>query len=99
LVTLEIATPFAELDALYNQILSTVIQIEKALDILMVLMLIKQLPPRPDVLDGFFSYRAGQTRAILSGLHSILDLPHRDDRRRKIRILHVSLSDFLLGFS
>ena len=31
LVTPEIATPFAELDALYNQILSTVIQIEKGL--------------------------------------------------------------------
>ena len=96
LVTPEIATPFAELDALYHQILSTFSQIEKALDILMVLMLIKKLSPQPHILDGFFSYRAGQTRAILSGLHSILELPHRYNPRGEIRILHASLSDFLL---
>jgi len=96
LVTPEIATPFAELDALYNQILSTVIQIEKALDIFMVLLLLRQLPPRPDILDHFFSYRAGQTRAILSDLHSILYVPPKEDRKGEIRILHASLSDFLL---
>jgi len=96
LVTPEIATPFAELDALYNQILSGVSQIEKALDILMVLMLIRELPPRPDILDGFFSYRRGQTRAILSDLHSVLYLPPTEDRKGGIRILHASLSDFLL---
>ena len=96
LVTPEIATPFAELDALYNQILSTVIQIEKGLDILMALILFRQLPPRPDMLDHFFSYRPGLTRAILSDLHSILYLPSKDDRRGEIKIFHASLSDFLL---
>jgi hypothetical protein len=96
LVIPEIVTPFAELDALYDQILSTVNQIEKGLDILMVLLLIRELPPRPDILDGFFSYRPGQTRAILSDLHSILYLPPTDNRRGNIRILHASLSDFLL---
>ena len=96
LVSLEIATPFAELDALYNQILSTVIQIEKALDIFMVLMLFRRLPPRPDIFDQFFSYRPGQTRAILSDLHSILYVPPKNDKGRIIRILHTSLSDFLL---
>ena len=85
LVTPEIATPFAELDALYNQILSTVIQIEKGLDILMALILFRQLPPRPDMLDHFFSYRPGLTRAILSDLHSILYLPSKDDRRGEIK--------------
>jgi len=95
LVTPEIATPFSELDALYNQILSTVIQIEKALDIFMVLMLFSQLPPRPDTLDHLLFYRAGQTRAVLSDLHSILYVPPKEDEGR-IRILHASLSDFLL---
>ena len=52
LVTPEIFTPFAELDALYNQIFTTVIQIEKALDIFMALILFRQLPPRPDILDN-----------------------------------------------
>jgi hypothetical protein len=94
--TPEISTPFAELDALYTQILSTVIQIEKALDIFMVLLLFRQLHPRPDLLDCFYSYRAGQTRAILSNLHSILYVPPREDREGEIRILHASLSDFLL---
>ena len=56
LVTSEIATPFAELDTLYNQIFTSIIQIEKALDILMVLILFTQLPPQPDILDCFFSY-------------------------------------------
>jgi len=95
LVTSEIATPFAELDTLHNQILSTVIQIEKALDIFMVLMLFSQLPPRPDILDHFLTYRAGETRAILSDLHSILYIPSKEDRKGEIRILHASLSDFL----
>jgi hypothetical protein len=96
LVTPEIATPFAELDALYNQILTSVIPIEKALDIFMVLILFRQLPPRPDNLDSFFSYQPGLTRAILSDLHSILDLPPKDDRNGEIKIIHASLSDFLL---
>jgi len=95
LVKPEIATPFAELDTLYNQILSTVIQMGKWLEIFMVLMSFPQFPPRPDILDHFFSYRAGQTRAILSDLHSILYVPPKEDRRGEIRILHASLSDFL----
>ena len=98
LVSPEIATPFAELDALYIQILSTVIQIKKALDIFMVLVLFWpfQLPRRPDILDHFFPYRAGQTRAILSDLHSILYVPPKEDRKGEIRILHASLADFFL---
>ena len=96
LVTPEIAIPFAELDALYNQIFTTIIQIEKALDIFMVFMLFRRLPPRPDILDCFFSYRPGLTRAILSDLHSILYLPPKDDRKGTIKIFHASLSDFLL---
>ncbi|KIM41271.1 hypothetical protein M413DRAFT_145558 [Hebeloma cylindrosporum] len=96
LVAPEIATPFAELDALYNQILTNVIQIERGLDILMALMLFRQLPPRPDTLDCFFSYKPGLARAILSDLHSILYLPPKQDRKGEIKILHASLSDFLL---
>ena len=95
LVTPEIATPFAELDALYKQIFTSVIQIEKALDILMVLMLLRQLRPRPDILDSFFSYGPGLTRVILSDLHSILYLPPKEDEGGEIKILHASLSDFL----
>jgi hypothetical protein len=96
LVTPEIATPFAELDTLYNQILSTIIQIDKALDIFMVLISLSQLPHRPHILDHLFSYQAGRTRAILSDLHSILYVPPKEDRNGRIRILHASLSDFLL---
>jgi hypothetical protein len=95
LVAPENATPFAELDALYNQILTAVFQIEKVLDILVVLILFRQLPSRPDILDGFFSYQAGQTREILSDLHSLLYLPPTEDRTGEIKIFHASLSDFL----
>ena len=95
MITPEIVTPFAELDALYTQILSTVAQTEKGLDILMVLVLFGHLPPRPHLLDIFFSYRPGLTRAILSDLHSILYLPPKEDTKGEISILHASLSDFL----
>jgi hypothetical protein len=96
LVTPDSAVPFTELDALYNQILSNVVQVEKAIEILMVLVSFRQLSRRPDILDSFFSYKPGLTRAILSDLHSILYLPPKEDKKGKIKILHASLSDFLL---
>jgi hypothetical protein len=104
LATPEIATPFAELDALYIKILSNVIQIEKALDIPMALMLFNELPPRPDLLDCFFSYQPGLTRAILSDLYSILyvppnvrppGIPPMQYYTGEIKIFHASLPDFL----
>jgi len=92
----EIATPFAELDALYNQIFSSVVYIEKALRILTVLMLFRDLPPRPSFLDVFLSYKPGMTRTIFSDLHSVLRLPPAEEKEGEIKIIHASLSDFLL---
>ena len=62
----------------------------------MVLILFWQLPSWPDILDYFFSYWPGLTRAILSDLHYVLYLPPKEDRTTEIKILHASLSDFLL---
>jgi hypothetical protein len=92
----EIATPFAELDALYHQIFSSVVYIEKALEILTVLMFFKDLPPRPSLLDVFLSYKPGMTRMIFSDLHSVLRLPPAEEKEGEIKIMHASLSDFLL---
>ena len=63
LLTPEIATHFAELDALYNQIFTSVIQIEKALGIFMVLILFRQLPPRPDILLFSLLTRTNQSNS------------------------------------
>jgi len=71
----ELATPFAELDALYDQIFSSVIYIEDALEILLILLLLTNLPPRPSLLDRFLSYKPGTTRMRLSDLHSVLRVP------------------------
>ena len=92
----EIATPFAELDALYHQIFSSVFCNKNALEILVVLILFKDLPSRPAFLDIFLSYKPGTTRTTLSDLHSILRLPPTEEKKDKIKIMHASLSDFLL---
>jgi len=92
----EIATPFAELDALYHQIFSSVAYIKKALEILTVLILFKDLPPRPSLLDAFFSYKPGMTGIIFTDLHSVLRLPLPEEKEGEIKIMHASLSDFLL---
>ena len=92
----EVATPFTELDALYHQIFSSVVYIKNALEILMVLILFKDLPPRPALLDIFLSYKPGTTRMTLSDLHSILRLPPAKEKEGEIKIMHASLSDFLL---
>jgi hypothetical protein len=92
----EVATPFAELDALYHQIFSSVVYIKNALEILMVLILFKDLSPRPALLDIFLSYKPGTTRMTLSDLHSVLRLPPTEEKEGRIKIMHASLSDFLL---
>jgi len=92
----ELATPFAELDALYDQIFSSVIYIEDALKILRILLLFTNLPPRPSLLDRLLSYKPGTTRMRLSDLHSVLRVPAAEEEDGEIKILHASLSDFLL---
>ncbi|KAF8806738.1 hypothetical protein BYT27DRAFT_6607351 [Phlegmacium glaucopus] len=95
-------TPFAELDTLYIHIFSNVKDLNKALEILSLLLL-KQtdMPLTPRLLEKLFFLRYGDVYIILSDLQSLMDVPapaiNKDPS--EIRIYHASLGDFLLDKS
>ncbi|KAF8805051.1 hypothetical protein BYT27DRAFT_7298858 [Phlegmacium glaucopus] len=100
-------TPFAELDVLYIHILSTVEHIDRALEILSLLVLTQtDMMITPKLLEKIFFLRHGDVYIILSDLHSIMDVPSASADRNilnelmsVIRISHASLGDFLLDKS
>ena len=94
--------PFAELDALYIHIFSTVKNIDRALEILSLLVLTQtDMSLTPKLLEDLFFLRHGDIYIVLSDLHSIMDVPAptTDRTSSEIRILHASLGDFLLDKS
>ncbi|KAF8961172.1 hypothetical protein BDZ97DRAFT_1227999 [Flammula alnicola] len=94
-------TPFAELDALYHHIFSSVGDIDKIIELFCVLL----LAPRSTVkktatlIGDFLFYKPGEIDIILSDLHSIIAVPPPDDTKSELRISHASLGDFLLDRS
>ena len=97
-----IDTPFAELDALYVHIFSTVKNISRALEILSLLLLTRtDMEITPQLLENLFLLRHGDIYIILSDLHSVIDVPApaADRASSVIRIFHASLGDFLLDKS
>ena len=105
-----IDTPFAELDALYIHIFSTVKNIKRAFEILGFLLLRPHnymrtetglITPAPGLLEDLFFLRHGDIYIILSDLHSIMHIPtpDADSTSSMIHIFHASLGDFLLDKS
>jgi hypothetical protein len=96
-------TPFAEMDALYVQILRSACEnLPKALEIFAFLLLIHHpwLKPTPRFVTSFLSYRRGELASILSDLHSIIAVPTSPaDEEIPLRFYHASLGDFLLDHS
>ncbi|KAF8802023.1 hypothetical protein BYT27DRAFT_7197492 [Phlegmacium glaucopus] len=96
-------TPFAELDALYIHIFSQVKDINRALEIISLLLLntVINKPLTPQLVENIFFLRPGDVYIILSDLHSIMDVPApaTDKNLREIRIYHASLGDFLFDES
>jgi hypothetical protein len=97
-------TPFAELDSLYHLILSSVADIEKVKDVLMILVLqpFRDSPCRTNtatLIKDFLFYRPGELDMILTDLHSIIYVPPPSDEWGGLRLFHASLSDFLLDRS
>jgi hypothetical protein len=91
--------PFAKLDSLYHLIFSSIPDIEKVKDILMILALqpfenagSKQTTI---LIEKFLFYRPGEVDMLLSELHSIIFVPPEDE----LRFFHASLRDFLLDRS
>jgi CheY-like chemotaxis protein len=98
-------TPFAELDSLYHLILSSVADIEKVKDVLMILVL-QPLQANPytrgrmtALIKDFLFYRHGELDMILTDLHSIICVPPPGDEFSQLRFFHASLPDFLLDRS
>ena len=87
-------TPFTTLDALYNQIFSTVVNLGRALEILGVMFLASLPKLNAHSLEVFLSYNPGTVRLALGDLHSVIDVPER--RFSTIRGFHASLVDYLL---
>ena len=87
--------PFAELDALYRQIFSTVINVDKLRDVLSVILLTAHVPKTQAAIEEFLSYSSGTVDILLSDLSSIIALPLTEEVDGQIQILHASLTDFL----
>ncbi|KAF8806763.1 hypothetical protein BYT27DRAFT_7233598 [Phlegmacium glaucopus] len=91
-------TPFAELDALYIHIFSAVQNIERALEILSLLVLTQnQTLITPQLIENIFGLRHGDVHIILSDLHSIMKIPPPSNNRMMPMILslHASLGDMM----
>ncbi|KAF8955584.1 hypothetical protein BDZ97DRAFT_261670 [Flammula alnicola] len=100
--------PFAELDVIYMHILSSAADIERALDILSVLLLMefrgtsgRVEPAQLRYVEALLFYNSGDVHIALSDLHSIVDVPPQDGMHwdLPLRTLHASLGDFLFDRS
>ncbi|KAF8817188.1 hypothetical protein BYT27DRAFT_6948895 [Phlegmacium glaucopus] len=96
-------TPFAELDALYLHIFSSVREIDKVLEVLWVLLLLTIHPTTgmtPYFVEDLLFPQRGDLYMTLSDVHSIIDIPLINlAKKQPVRILHASLGDFLLDKS
>lgn len=85
--------PFAELDALYHQIFSSIENIEAVLQILSFVILSRPYKFSADSLEQIFSLEPGEIETLLYDIASVVDVRHGDEG---ITFLHASLEDFLL---
>jgi hypothetical protein len=94
-------SPFAELDALYQQLFSAIDDLEGAMDLLTLLVLQDcdnyYLTVR--FSEDLLGYDNGDVLAMLSDMHAFIHVPNPDDPYDAIRIHHASLPDFLFDKS
>ncbi|KAK1234985.1 hypothetical protein PQX77_001798, partial [Marasmius sp. AFHP31] len=95
------ASPYRELDALYNTILSANPDHDKVRPILAVIVVLlglelkswQKLEPNPAFIELLLGLPAGQVALRLRGMHSVLNIRGRDDA---ITVHHTSFRDYLL---
>ncbi|KAF9558696.1 hypothetical protein CPC08DRAFT_549907 [Agrocybe pediades] len=101
-------TPFAELDAFYTHILSSVKDFDKVKTVFYFLIFTEDRvnDKSPRRIEKFLNFRSGELQTILCDLHSILHIPDArsvrssfNGPREAVTILHASLPDFLLDKS
>ena len=89
--------PFAELDKLYLEILSTLTDPPFTLRVLGALLLLKS-PLSVDALEELLGLQPGDAFLALCNLHSVLRVPSSIDASsgdRQIHLFHASLGEFL----
>ncbi|KAF8153427.1 hypothetical protein B0H34DRAFT_105261 [Crassisporium funariophilum] len=92
--------PYAELDALYSHIFSCVDpeRLQQAQEILSLLLLFTGpgFPLTHENVEDMLSLKEGDVVMSLADLSSIVYIPPATDSTSEIRLLHASLSDFIL---
>lgn len=91
------SSPFADLDQLYIQILSSQPEPVVVLRVLGCILVVT-FPLAPVVIEEILGLEKGDVVSILSGLHSVVDIPHQENLENDeipIALLHASFHDFL----
>ena len=94
-------SPFAELDALYQQLFQALEDLEGAIDLLTLLVLQDRDSHylTIDFAENLLGYDQGEVLAMLSDMHAFVHVPKPDDLYDAIRIHHATLPDFLFDRS
>jgi hypothetical protein len=97
--------PFADLDHLYSQILSTYPVPETLVRVLGIVLAL-HCPQPPEVIEDLLGMKVGEVGLVLRGLHSLIRFPHIPDENFQktmdngenngIRLLHASFQDYLV---
>ncbi|KAF8178753.1 hypothetical protein BJ912DRAFT_650319 [Pholiota molesta] len=96
-------TPFAQLDSLYDLILSSVEDITRVLEILSLVFLQTGYGTylSVDFIETLLGYEPGDVAAVLTDMHALIQVPTSDgsNKNNKLRLYHASLYDFLMDKS
>ena len=94
-------SPFAELDALYQQLFLAIDDLEAAMDLstLLVLQDCDSYYLTIKFPEDFLTYDRGEVLAMLSDMHAFIHVPKPDDPSDSIRIHYASLPDLLFDQS
>ncbi|KDR86087.1 hypothetical protein GALMADRAFT_402006 [Galerina marginata CBS 339.88] len=91
--------PFAQLDALYSYIFSSMDDIESFTKVLSFFLAPSKYPRRdPAFIEEFLFCRPGDLQVILADLHSVFYVP-TPGASEDLRLFHASLADFFMDKS
>ncbi|KAK1226098.1 hypothetical protein PQX77_010965 [Marasmius sp. AFHP31] len=86
------ASPYQQLDMLYDYILSVHPDHEELLSVLAAVLVLPSHMPSPACVELVLGLPEGQVSLTLRGMHSVLDINGRGDG---IRVYHTSFTDYL----
>jgi nucleoside-triphosphatase THEP1 len=95
-------TPFAQLDSLYDLILSSVEDITRVLEILALLFLQTgyEFCLSVEFIETLLGYDPGDVAAALIDMHALVHVPSSDDDEdNHLRLFHACLHDYLMDKS